>query len=349
MDKSKITIHHIAKEAGVSISTVSRVLNKNGYISQEARYKVLKAMEVLGYQIPNSGLSNDKIIIVIFPSYDTGFSSPTFDGIQATAFKSGYNIIGVPTQALLNKEDIFPPYLSQTQISGIIIGHFPRYLRMFNKKINADIKVVQCNEIDESLPYPYVSIDNCKAVYDAINYLYTTGRRKIAFLNLDYNAFFSRKRGEGFMVVLRDLGLETNSRWIVNLNIENDFSKTFFTQGFNATKELLSLENRPDAIFAVSDLHAIGAIQAAKQMGFRIPEDISIMGFDDSDFSVMIDPPLTTIKVPYYEIGCAACSMLIQSIQNNDNIPLKNILMDTELIVRGSTQPYPVIRQKENS
>ena len=330
---AKVTISDISRDTGVSTATVSRVLNRKGPVSPDTKTKVLASAKKLGYKFINShDLVNKKVIVVIHYEFWYSNSVLQLNGIQDTAIKNGYNVITLRTKVEPIMDDLIPPSMTRDHICGIIISHFPHFIEKLSQSIDKSIPVVQLSEYNESLSHPYISIDNFQAAYDVVNYLYSLGRRKIALFNFNQSALYSVKREEGFRAAMADLSLPINPKWVYNLSIMRDYN-----QALSAAQQLLSNEDRPDAVFATSDNYAIAVLRAASRLGISVPGDLSIVGFDNSDLSKMIEPALTTVDQPFYEMGCMACSTLIQQIQEGNISHPNSILLGTELIVRNST------------
>jgi LacI family repressor for deo operon, udp, cdd, tsx, nupC, and nupG len=187
-----------------------------------------------------------------------------------------------------------------------------------------------CSEYCDVKGISFVSIDDLTAAKKATSYLAACGCKKIALINSNLRHQFAQHREQGYLEALEEVGLEKNADWIAHI------SSVDYAIVLPYAMNILSLPNRPDGVFAISDVFAVATIHAAKRLGLRIPEDISIIGFDNVAISSMIDPPITTIEQPGIKIGAQALELLIEKI-NNPTIGKKQIILDTELIVREST------------
>jgi DNA-binding LacI/PurR family transcriptional regulator len=189
------------------------------------------------------------------------------------------------------------------------------------------IPLVQCAEHLEHSGASYVSIDDVSASKTVVKNILSKGKDKIALINGPLMYKYARKRKEGYLLALEEAGIEPTPSYIVELPV---FS---YGTAFSMATQMLSMEDRPNGIFAVSDVFAVAAMKAATSLNLRIPEDVGIVGFDNTVFSIMCDPPLTTVKQPQYQMGFLACEMLIEQI-NDKNTATKQLLLEVELIMR---------------
>jgi DNA-binding LacI/PurR family transcriptional regulator len=194
--------------------------------------------------------------------------------------------------------------------------------------------IVRCNEYCEVNGISFVCIDEFAAARKATDYLISCGYKKIALLNCSLHFPFVRQRETGYLEALSNAGLEKKAEWIAHISSIN------YALAYSSAMDILTQNDRPDAFFAVSDVYAIAVIHAVKRLKLRVPEDVSVIGFDNIEISSMVDPTITTIEQPDEQIGYQGCELLIEKI-NNPQIPSKRIFLDTELIVRESTAQYP--------
>ena len=196
--------------------------------------------------------------------------------------------------------------------------------------ISPGFPLIQCCEYNEELQYPYVSIDDYESAFNAVSYLSLIGKKRIAFFNSSTRYQYGKNRERGYIDALEKHGLTVDKNLIYHLNILNA------NVAYSAALNLFSLEDRPDAIFAVSDIYAIGAVRAAKKLNLNMPKDVAIIGFDNIEASTIIDPPLSTVNQPQYEISCSACSTLLGIIRENPPLS-KGLKLKCELVVRNTT------------
>lgn len=325
------TIHDVAKVAGVSVATVSRVLN-GGVVSDKTKAKVLKAINDMNYKPNllgrNLRRSSTMTIIILLPTISNSFYSKIVRGIEDKASENGYNVMICDTNSKAEKEKVYLEMLKNKLVDGVIIMSSAIGAQQLTKLAN-NFPIVQCCESKEGTDITTITIDNYSASYKAVKHLINIGNKRIALI-CGSNEFYSSKlREQGYRKALIDSGIEIDETIIKAGNYS-------FESGFRITRELLLQVNRPTAIFAMSDTMAIGAIKACREKGLSVPHDMSIVGFDNIKFATMCEPTLTTIKQPQYELGSIAMETLISKIKN-DNIKVDNIVLDHELIIRDST------------
>jgi len=327
-----VTIEEVAKEAGVSVATVSRVLNKSNSVATKTRIKVEEAIKKLNYEPNMLGRnlrrSESRMILALLPSISNPFYTLIINGIEDIARKSGYSVLLCQTDSDPERETVYFNILKQRLADGLI-SLDPTVDIELLRDVAKNYPIIQSCEFSEELDIPYVTIDNFTAGYKAVKHLISIGRKKIALVNSDKKFMYARLRQEGYEKALKEAGIEYREKYVING--ENDFES-----GQRAMKQLLELKDKPDAVFLVSDILAIGAIKTIKESGLKVPEDIAIVGFDNIQFANMMNPSITTIAQPMYEIGCQSCKMLIEKIQNKDK-HIDNTIMDFELIIREST------------
>jgi len=196
-------------------------------------------------------------------------------------------------------------------------------------ELGCNFPVVQCCEYKEGAQVPLVSIDNHFAAEKAANHLISLGHKRIGMISCNNRFVSTMRREEGFRSAMEKMGLTLDDCYIVY----GDYS---FISGYRMASCLLAMNERPTAIFAISDMMAIGVLKAAREKGFGIPEDLAVMGFDNISFASMCNPMLTTISQPKYDLGCTAMELLLKKIRGELKEPV-NIKLENELIIREST------------
>lgn len=331
-EKCMSTIQEVAKEAKVSVATVSRVLNNHPSVSPKTRRRVEEAIRRLQYEPNllgrNLRRTESRLILVLVPTISNPFYSEIIQGIEEVAQKSGYNILLCTTGSDQEREWIYLDLVKQKLADGVI-SMDPAANQASLISYAQQFPVIQCCEYSEDNEAPYVAIDNRAAAYMAVKHLITSGHRKIALFNTDERFLYARLRKQGFLDALEEAGITPRSEWILNLSLS-------FEDGYRAMKEKLSAEDRPDALFAVSDVLAIGALRALGEAGLKSPEDMALVGFDNIAEASYTTPSLTTVGQPMRKMGQEACRMLIQRIEHQDK-PVKSIFLQHELILREST------------
>lgn len=333
-EKHKIRIQDIARQAGVSNATVSRVLHNQGLVNGETYRKVLDAMNVLGYSHTlrvsascGKGSSPD-LIILSLPAISNPFYYEIAVGAQDAAKRFGYRVLISNSPLDTDGLDQLTALAKSGTVAGII---------SLNSMTNAVLDrlcsvthVVQCCEYCDGSNVPFVSINDYQATRSALLHLYSHGRKDIALINGPLGYKYARHRQTAYLDFLQENHLPIREDRIIQL------SSVDFSIAVVSLTQLLSNPSPPDAIFAISDVFAVAAVKVAKKCGLRIPQDLMVVGFDNIDVSYMFEPTITTVNQPKHQLGYMACELLVEKISNPD-APLKQIFLDTELIVREST------------
>ncbi|MGD1822905.1 MAG: LacI family DNA-binding transcriptional regulator [Pleomorphochaeta sp.] len=333
---AKIT--DVAKKAGVSISTVSRVLNGQAKVSPSLKKKVLSVVKELEYQPSQAARSlasrKSTLIGVIVPDLSYDYYSTMISTIEEEASKNGYNIIVCSIQEDLAKEIKYLKLFNEMYICGLILMHEKVNSKILELLNNCTFPVIQASIMIKGYNSININIDDYKAAYEAVKYLINNGHKDIAMIgsvNKDTTSGFLRHKG--YCDALKDNNLQVHNSFFKI----GDFS---YESGYQNAKELFSLKNRPTAIFAASDTMAIGALNAAMDNGFSVPDDISILGFDNIFLSSIFRPALSTIAQPAKLIGKLAVASIINDkpeyIIDNKKYDLK----DNKIIV-----PYSIIKR----
>lgn len=324
-------IQQVAKEAGVSVATVSRVLNGQNSVTAKTRMKVEVAIKKLNYEPSMLGRnlrnSESRLLLILIPQISNPFYFEIIKGIESTAIQHNHNILLCETDSSSAREDIYFNLVRKKMADGII-SMDPAVNIETLTKLAEQHAIIQCSEYSEDSGIPYVTIDNEGAAYQAVNHLIQLGHEKIALINSDETYLYARQRKMGYKKALKQHGIQVKEDYIYhNQGIGFDY-------GQQTMKKILAMEDRPTAIFAVSDLLAIGALKEINAMGLNVPNDIAIIGFDKIDFSNMTHPTLTTVAQPMYQMGATAANMLIKMIKGER---VESVILDHELVIRGST------------
>jgi LacI family repressor for deo operon, udp, cdd, tsx, nupC, and nupG len=327
----KATYEKISEKSQVSIATISRVMNNPFSVKNETRQKVINAMQELGMDcsnIDNRKKIDKNLIIFNIPSLNNPFYSEIIAGAKDCAFRNRYSLL--ISEEIIKERTInnFIDMLKTSNAAGLITTNIiPTNLL---EKINQVIPIVQCCEYNDTLNLPYVSINDVQASKNVVDYLLSLGRRKIALLNGPLKYKYARERLIGYQQALNIANIPLDYDLICEIpEINYDIASATCYQ-------LLNSQNRPDAIFAVSDIYAIAAIKAIKQTKLHVPKDIAVVGFDNIPITYMTTPTITTVNQPKYQLGIYSCSMLIQHI-NKEVSPMKSMRLETEIVIREST------------
>jgi LacI family transcriptional regulator, repressor for deo operon, udp, cdd, tsx, nupC, and nupG len=324
-------IQEVAQKAGVSVATVSRVLNNATSVTPKTRLKVENAIKELNYEPSMLGRnlrnSESRLLLVLIPSISNPFYAEIINGIENIAIANHYNILLCDTDSNPQRENIYFNMV-KNKLSDGIISMDPTVNMQKLSELAEKHSVILCSEYDEDSSIPYVTIDNEIAAYHAVKHLIKLGNEKIALINSDEKYLYARQRRKGYERALNEFGIPIRKEWIYNSN------QLDFQDGVQAMRMLLKLDEKPTAVFAVSDTLAIGALKELNGRGLQVPKDMAIVGFDNISFSNMTNPTLTTIAQPMYKMGCTAATMLINSIKG---IKVESVFLDHELIIREST------------
>lgn len=332
VEKMKTTIKDVAKKANVSVATVSRVINKLPGYTQETEKIVLEAIEELGFH-PNElarGLvgKSIKTIGVLIPTLSSMVATEILGGIEDAAHKNNHSIIicntdsnGIRTMEYLN-------ILIKKRINGLLIVS-----EKINKKYADAIKKMKIPVVlistyyDESMNY--IKVHDKKASHDAVEYLIQNGHIDIAMISgTKDDEVAGIPRVSGYMQALGEHGIVIKKENVVY----GDFS---FESGKICMESLIKKNADISAVFCASDEMAAGAISAAYEYGIKVPEQLSIMGYDDTKLASMLNPPLTSVSQSFYDIGCRGLDMLISKINGND---VKNIIYPHKIIERKTVK-----------
>jgi LacI family transcriptional regulator len=330
----EITIFDVAREANVSYSTVSRVINNKG-VSAEKRERVLRAMAELGYvanlQARSLAGGKSNIIGLLVHSLTVEYFGEIARGVDEELASEEYDLMLYTTHRRKGRESAYVTRLTRNLVDGLLLV-LPRNAEAYLETLrHRRFPHVLVDHQGLSFDVPSVGATNWQGGYDGTRYLTELGHRRVGFITGDMALGCARDRLAGYQQALSDAGITIDPELIR----EGDFMQP---KGFECANELLDLPSRPTAIFASNDVSAFGAMDAVRHRGLRIPEDVSILGFDDIPQAAQMYPSLTTIRQPLAEMGRAATQLLFTYI-NEPDAPIKRLELPTELIVRRSCQP----------
>jgi LacI family transcriptional regulator len=332
-----ITIYDIAKELDVSVSTVSRVLNGFEYVKESTRRRVLETAERLGYvanvQARSLAGGRSNIIGVVVPRINNSYFSLVVSSIDDELTKAGLNLLLYTTHRHTGNEDHYVRTITTGMTDGLILVvpiASASYLNILQKHQFPYVIIDHHDPTDKSC---VVSATNWQGAYDAVTHLLELGHQRIACVTGLMTLSSSRERLAGYKAALTDHGTAIHAEYI----IEGDYWEP---QGYEAGKKLLALPKRPTAIFAANDFTAFGVMRAVWEFGLSIPQDISIVGFDDVSQAPFTRPPLTTVHQPLEQMGRAATKLLLSLLENPSHPP-EYIEFPTQLIIRESSSQPP--------
>jgi LacI family repressor for deo operon, udp, cdd, tsx, nupC, and nupG len=329
----RYNIQEVALAAKVSVATVSRTLAMPDVVAPETRERVHDAIRRLGYtpnvQARSLRTSRTNVIVALVPDISNPFFAEVIRGIEQVAHQNRYSVLLGDTQYSLDREQVYADLLGTRQADGLItlMPHIPRIAAA------GRLPIVNACEYVKDRAITSVYVDNVAAAQEATDYLLTLGHRFIAFMTGPMSSPICIDRDLGYEKALARGGIKRNRK----LTVEGDFSAE---SGIRGMDSLLARGERLSAVFCSNDEMAFGAIRAIKSKGLRVPEDISVVGFDDIRFARYWDPPLTTVAQPMGDIGREAMNMLIEILTGADVPPRKRIL-PTQLVVRASAARVP--------
>ena len=337
---TQVSIKEVAKIAGVSTATVSRCINESDRVKERTRIRVQDAILKTGY-VPNNLAQSfrrgkTQVVMVVLPSIGDPFFAELIRGIRTVAMAKGYSLMISETQFNTITADEIGTMIVSRQADGIILlaCMSPYGTEVLSAKSHKALPIViGCETIAlELTKFPGIHIDNIAAAKEATNYLLSLGHKKIAFICGQGNSLLTKDRELGYRAAMKTAKVAVDENWVKagEMNIDG---------AIRATRELLLSPNKPTAIFCANDEMALAAMHETRANGLRIPEDISVVGFDDIRYAEIADPPLTTIAQPAEEIGGRTMYRLCKAIEEGVEDSPEPEIVPHQLIVRQSTGP----------
>jgi LacI family transcriptional regulator len=331
------TIKDVAALAGVSFTTVSHVLNDTRPVSADARRRVLAAVEEIGY-LPSAVArslrkSETKIVGVLVPNVNNPFFAELVVGVEECCRLAGYSVFLCNSDNDPKRQQQYMRTLLEKRIDGLLLssaGDAAALARIFKL---ATVPSVTVDRLVPGARADRVSVNNADGAYKAVKHLLDLGHRHIACISGPAEFEVTGERVDGWRRAQMDMGVTPDE----SLLIESDFSSA---GGYEAARSLLRARSAMTALFASNDMMALGALRAAAEMGLKVPQQLSIVGFDDVELSSFVYPALTTVGCSIKELGREAARVLIDRIEN-PAAPLKDVLLTPRLVVRESTSAPP--------
>jgi DNA-binding LacI/PurR family transcriptional regulator len=336
MHKGQVTIKDIAKELGISPSTVSKALKGHPDISSATKKAVKELVEKWNYKPDpialslKSGLS--KTIGVIVPEIVHYFFSTVISGIEDLAYDSGYHVMFCQSNESYEREVKAVHTLLSSRVDGILVSLCKQTENFdhFRKIMENGIPLVFFDRICDELESDRVVVDDERGAYEAVKHLIDTGCTNIVHLSGPQNLLIGKNRRNGYIQALKDYNLPVSEDNIIKCDTADE-ARIIVPQ-------LLKRATKPDGIFAVNDLTAAEAMKIVKLNGYKVPGDISFVGFTSGMISDITDPPLTSVEQHGYIVGKEAVRLLINNIEKKEEIPYQTIVIKTELVIKGSTK-----------
>ncbi|QXD15144.1 LacI family transcriptional regulator [Rhodocaloribacter litoris] len=328
-----VTIKDVAREAGVAVSTVSRMLNNSGPVSPEARQRIEAAARRLGY-VPNATArslitSKTHTLGILLPDLFGEFYSEVLRGLDQTARQHAYHIL--VSSSHNERRDIEAALLAMNgRVDGLVVMAPAVDRRALRDNLPARLPVVLLNCHVDASGFDTIRLDNEGGARALVEHLIAHGHRHIAMITGGAGNIDAEERLGGYRAALEAAGLPVDPGLIV----EGDFTQA---AGYRAMQALLARTPRPTALFAANDAMAIGAMGALREAGLRVPEDVAVGGFDDIPMAPYLNPPLTSVHVPISELGALAMQRLIDRIENEHPPEPREEVIPTRLVVRASS------------
>jgi DNA-binding LacI/PurR family transcriptional regulator len=329
------SMNEVAKKAGVSVATVSRVLNNSTNVNDETRARILKAIKALNYQpsrvakrLRSKSVSSN-LLGVLIPDIENPFYVDVLRGIEDVAYNHNYAIIMCNFGQDEKKEKLYLEILQSESIDGLIAAPASEDDLQLKKMVSDGLPVVCVDRGLSNTEVDLVLVNNERGAYLAVDHLIKRGYKRIAYIAGMQSIPSSRYREMGYKKALEDNGMTFDETLV-------RFGNSKHQSGVELCRELLSLPEPPDAVFTGNNLITLGALETIHSQGLKIPGDIAIVGFDDMYWASSLNPPLTAVRQPAIEIGRRAGELLIQRISDTKRAPIQ-MLLNVELIERSST------------
>ena len=329
-----INLKKIAEIAGVSIATVSRVINDSPNVNPQTRIKIEKIIKEFKYT-PNRvakrlrmRYTSSNLLGVLIPDIQNPFYVDVLRGIEDVAYKNKYALIMCNFSQDENKEKMYLDILQSESIDGLIAAPTHEHDQKVINLVKSGLPIVCVDRGLDDVDVDVVLVDNRKGAFSAVDFLVKKGYKRIAYISGLQQIPTSREREQGYRDALEANGLPICPELI-------KWGDSRHESGVSLCDELLEMDKPPDAIFTGNNLITLGALETIHKKGLHIPDDIAIIGFDDMYWSISLNPPLTAVRQPAYEIGKCAAEQLISRINAPDR-PTLSMVLKTELMLRSS-------------
>ena len=334
-DYKVANLTEVAQKAGVSIATVSRVINNSPKVNAETRLKVQQVIKDLKYQpnrvakrLRNKNASSN-LLGVLIPDIQNPFYVEVLRGIEDVAYENKYALIMCNFAQDEKKEKLYLDILQSESIDGLIVAPAHEHDQNVINLVKGGLPIVCVDRGLSGVDVDVVLVENRNGAFSAVDYLAKAGYKRIAYISGIPKIPSSQQREQGYLEALTANKLPIDKALM-------KYGDSRHESGVKLCEELLNLKFPPDAIFAGNNLITLGALETIHKRGLNIPKDVAIVGFDDMYWSISLNPSLTAVKQPAYEIGKRAAEQLIQRI-NDPGRPTVSMIMKTELIIRNSS------------
>lgn len=334
-----VTIRDVAREAKMSVATVSRVLNGSGPVSENARRLIREVAGRMRY-VPHSGArslitSKTETLGVLLPDLYGEFFSEVIRGMDDTAQKNGFHLL--ISRAYADRHGIETAMRAMRGRVDGVVAMSPDLDSDSLLNLPSTIPVVLLCSVSRGNELDSLTIQNCRGAREMVTHLVSLGHRRIAIIKGSPRNYDAAERLRGYRMALREAGITPETV----LERAGDFAEA---GGYSATQALLAMTLRPSAIFAANDSMAIGALSALREAGIRVPDEMAVAGFDDIPLARFVDPPLSSVHVPICELGARAVELLLNGVTHKNDHPRRRERIVTELVIRRSTGGQPAER-----
>ncbi|HEY9124954.1 MAG TPA: LacI family DNA-binding transcriptional regulator [Bacteroidales bacterium] len=336
MEKVHVSLKDLAKELKISISSVSRALKNHPDISPELAQKVQELARQKNYK-PNPYAirllkHESKTIGIVIPDIVTYFYASVISGIESYTKEKGYSIVISSSQESYQKEQNIIENLLNLRVDGLIVclSQETADYKHFDKILEDNTPLVFFDRVCRTSEISSVVADNFEAARNVTRHFYENGCTRIAFINGPNHLNISKERLAGYIEGLKDCGLKISNDLLASCNMTPEGAKV-------ATQKLLALKVKPDAILSINDTVAFSAMKEVKRRGYKIPDDIAFVGFTDEFHASIVDPELTSVMHPTFEMGQEAARLLINQLESKTPGTPRQVVMKTTLVVRDSS------------
>jgi LacI family transcriptional regulator len=333
----QVTMKEIAKKLGVSVSTVSRALKDSPELHADTKSRIVEMARSMNYQ-PNLlaqslRISKSKVLGVIVPELTSHFFSSNISGIQDTAYKRGYNIMICQSNESFTHEIENIKILVSSQVDGLLISlsRETKSYEHLKELYNRGIPFIMFDRVTEEIPVSKVTVDDVHGAYQVVSHLLEQGCRKIAYFSGPEDLYISKKRKEGYLKALAEYGIPEDQARIYMTDLTTEINRQI-------TEEMLASDDRPDGIFAMIDPLAVDVMMVLKANGIKIPHEIALAGFTNNPTAAVVEPSLTTVSQPGYEMGQLAANHLLDQLDELVSDEPQSFVLTTTLIKRNSTR-----------
>lgn len=327
----------IARKLGVSVSTVSRALKDSPELHPDTKKKIVEAAKAMNYQYnllaQSLRISRSKVLGVIVPELTSHFFSSNISGISDTAYRRGYNVMICQSNESYEQEKANVKTLVSSQVDGLLISlsRETKSYEHLQELYDREIPFIMFDRVTEEIPVSKVTVDDAHGAYLAVHHLLEQGCRKIAYFSGPEDLYISKKRKEGYLEALKEYGIPEFEARIYVTDLTPEGNRKISLQ-------MIAEKDRPDAVFAMIDPLAIDLMTVLKEKGVKIPDEIALAGFTNNPTSAVVDPSLTTISQPGYEMGKIAANHLLDQLDEIVSDEPQSFVLQTTLVARESSK-----------